>query len=130
MIRATVDGNVGSEPVLRKTGSGKAVASFSLASSEKVGQDKVTTWVDVVCWEESAEMVAEYVQKGSRLIVTGRLSQEEFKRKDGTQGVKIKLVAEDLGISLRWRPKASAGSSRGAPVSRDEESQDDGSIPF
>lgn len=130
MIRATVDGNVGAEPQLRTTGSGKSVASFALASTEKVGDQKVTTWVDVVCWEETADMVAEYVQKGARVIVTGRLSQEEFQRKDGTKGVKVKLVAEDLGISLRWRPKASAGSSRGVQSSRASDSRGDDSIPF
>lgn len=128
MIRATIDGNVGSEPQLRTTAGGKAVASFSVASTEKVGNEKVTTWVEVVAWEETAEMVGEYIQKGSRVLVTGRLSLEEFQRKDGTKGSKIKLVAEDLGISLRWRPKASAGSSRGVEVSEGEVPDDQ--IPF
>lgn len=125
MIQATIDGNVGTAPELRATKGGKAVCSFSLASTHKVGTDKLTTWVEVTCWEEMAEMVAERVHKGQRVVAAGRLHMEEFTRKDGTVGVKLKLVADDLGVSLRWRPR-----SEQAAAGREAQPAADDTIPF
>jgi single-strand DNA-binding protein len=132
MIQATIDGNVGSDPELRATASGKSVCSFSLASTMKVGNDKHTTWVDVTCWEETAEMVSERVRKGQRVLATGRMSVEEFTRKDGSKGSKLKLVADDVGVSLRWRPKAGAGVQGGSQSEVESDSEDSGdeTIPF
>jgi single-strand DNA-binding protein len=128
MIHATVDGNVGSHPELRHTAGGKAVCSFSLASTMKVGQDKHTTWLEVTCWDEMAETVMESVSKGKRVLVTGRMSIEEFSRKDGTKGSKLKLVADDLGVSLRWPSRESAGAGRAAGRNEKGDAGDD--APF
>jgi len=132
MIVGTVDGNVGSDPELRYTQGGKAVCNFSLGSSTKVGNERQTTWVDVTCWEECAEVVAEQVRKGMRVIVTGRLLVEEFSRKDGSKGQKLKMVADDVGASMRFKPRGAAPAKAvaGGAVSGPEEGGDDDSIPF
>lgn len=103
MISATVTGNVGKQPESKVTSTGKAMATFSVASSfsPKNGEPR-TTWVDVVCFDEQAEQVAERVSKGDRVCVTGRLELEKYTRKDGTEGSALRMVADEVGLSLRW----------------------------
>lgn len=106
MISATVTGNVGKQPESKVTSTGKAMATFSVASSftPKNGEPR-TTWVDVVCFDEQAEQVAERVSKGDRVCVTGRLELEKYTRKDGTEGSALRMVADEIGLSLRWAKK-------------------------
>jgi len=122
MISATVTGNVGKQPELKTSRSGKPLISFSVASTykPKVGEP-TTTWVDVVCFDEQAEQVAERVNKGDRVCVTGRLELEKFQRKDGTEGSALRMVADEVGLSLRWGrgDRVTAGAA-----------EDDTHIPF
>lgn len=106
MISATVTGNVGKQPESKITSTGKAMATFSVASSftPKNGEPR-TTWVDVVCFDEQAEQVTERVSKGDRVCVTGRLELEKYTRKDGTEGSALRMVADEIGLSLRWGKK-------------------------
>lgn len=121
MILATVAGNVGKDPVLRTTQSGKQMANFSVASTEK--KDGPTTWVDVLCFDDQAEQVAQNVQKGDRVVITGRLALETYEKKDGGTGFSLRLVADEVGKSLRWGRKPRETVETGA-VASDEE------IPF
>lgn len=116
MNTITVIGNVGKEPELRYTTSGKAVAKFSVADTRGKGDDKQTTWHNVICFEEQAENVCENVKKGSRVLVTGRLSKEKYVDKNGNDRESVEIVADDVCMSLRFRPKAA-----GAPVVVDED---------
>jgi single-strand DNA-binding protein len=103
MITATVTGNVGKAPELKTTAAGKAMASFSIASTQKrEGKEPATTWVDVVCFDEQADVVAQSVQKGDRLVVSGRMQMEKFTRKDGTEGQALRMVADEVSVSLRF----------------------------
>jgi single-strand DNA-binding protein len=106
MILATITGNVGKVGELRTTRNGKAMLSFSVASTVKrEGQDGQTTWVDVSCFEEQADVVSQSLKKGDRVVVTGRLSLETYQKKDGTQGSSVRLLADEVGKSLRWGAK-------------------------
>lgn len=106
MITATVTGNLGKQPELKVTRSGKNMCSFSVASTyKKEGQEGQTTWVDVVCFDEQADMVSQTLQKGDRVVVTGRLSLETYQKKDGSQGTSLRLMADEVGRSLRWTGK-------------------------
>ena len=69
MITATITGNVGKTPELRMAKSGKQMANFSIASTEK--KEGATTWVDVVCFDEQADVVSQSVQKGDVLGLVG-----------------------------------------------------------
>lgn len=100
MIEAVVTGNVGRVPEMKTTRSGKAMAGFSVASAEK--KDGPTTWVEVVCFDEQADMVCQGLQKGDRVVVTGRMALETFQKKDGSQGFSLRLMANEVGRSLRW----------------------------
>lgn len=110
MITATITGNVGKVGELRSTGSGKPMLSFSVASTyKKPGQDEgQTTWVDVLCFDEQADMVSQTLQKGDRVVVTGRLALEAYQKKDGSQGSSLRLMADEVGKSLRWSGRRQA----------------------
>lgn len=113
MITATISGNVGRAPELKMTAGGKQMATFSVASTVngKEGYEPKTTWVQVVCFDEQADVVSQRLQKGDRAVVTGRMGLETFQKKDGTQGFSLRLVADEVGLSLRWpkREKVAAG---------------------
>lgn len=103
MITATVTGNVGKAPELKTTANGKVMASFSVASTQKrEGKEPQTTWVDVTCFDEQADVVSQSVQKGDRVVVSGRIQLEKFTRKDGTEGASLRMLADEVGISLRF----------------------------
>jgi single-strand DNA-binding protein len=104
----TLVGNVTRDPELRFTPSGQATASFGLAVN-RVWTDRQTnerkeavSFFDIVCWREMAENVSESLQKGARVVVTGRLEQRSWETNDGEKRSKIEVIADEVGPSLRW----------------------------
>lgn len=106
--QVTIVGNVGRDPEMRFTPAGNPVTSFSVATShqytnasgEKV---KETTWFRVSAWGKQAETCNEYLKKGSKVLVTGRLtadpetgSPRTFQRQDGTTGASFEINAETV----------------------------------
>ena len=61
-INVTVVGNLGKDPEIRSTPSGKRVASFSIAVDQGYGENKKTEWVNVICWEKLAELSEKYLK--------------------------------------------------------------------
>lgn len=100
-------GALGQDPQLRFTNAGKALASLVVAVSHRYKKQdewvEDTAWWDVTVWGELAENVAASCVKGSRVICTGRVKQEEWDDKDsGKKRTKLVLVADEVGASLRW----------------------------
>ena len=77
MKNITIAGNVGKDAETRKTGSGDAVTSFSVAVEERKGQDKSTIWFDVSIWGARGEKLAGYITKGTKVAVSGDLGKRE-----------------------------------------------------
>jgi single-strand DNA-binding protein len=104
----TVVGNATRDPELRFTNSGQAVATFGLAVNRRWQNRQTQEWeesvsfFDITCWAQLAENVAESVQKGSRVLVTGRLDQRSWETQDGEKRSKIEVIADEVGPSLRW----------------------------
>ena len=98
----TVHGKIGQEPEMRYTGSQMAVISFSIADTYGKDDKKKTTWHNITAFGSLAENLVSSVSKGDTVIVTGRLEQEEFTKKDGTKGKSTKIIADEIGVSLRW----------------------------
>jgi single-strand DNA-binding protein len=98
----TIHGKLGKEPDLRYTGSQMAIATFTVADTYGKDDKKKTTWHNVTEFGSLAENFASTCGKGETVIVTGRLEQEEFTKKDGTKGKSIKIIADEIGVSLRW----------------------------
>lgn len=115
MIRAEVFGNVGKQPELKETKGGKSMCRFSVASTKKVeGKEPVTSWVNVLCFDEMASMVSEKVGQGDRVMVTGRLEVEKYTDKDGNERTSVTVLADDVGISLKWPKRQGAAKAESA----------------
>ncbi|TLM83654.1 single-stranded DNA-binding protein [Pseudarthrobacter sp. NamE2] len=105
----TVIGNLTSEPELRFTPSGSAVANFTIASTPRTFDRQSNEWKDgetlflrASVWREAAENVAESLTKGTRVIATGRLKSRSYETKEGEKRTVIELEVDDIGPSLRY----------------------------
>ncbi|SNS14015.1 single-strand DNA-binding protein [Geodermatophilus pulveris] len=114
----TVIGNLTSDPELRWTPSGAAVANFTIASTPRSLDRETQEWKDgealfLRCsvWREAAENVAESLARGARVMAQGRLKQRSFETKEGEKRTVVELEVDEIGPSLRY---ATATVSRGA----------------
>jgi len=104
----TVVGNITRDPELRFTQSGQALASFGVAVNRRWQNrqtnewEEATSFFDVTAWGQLGENVAESVQKGTRVVVTGRLDQRSWETQDGEKRSKVEIVADDVAPSLSW----------------------------
>ena len=94
-------GNLGKDPEVKYTPSGTPVAKFSLATNErfkdKAGewQDR-TEWHNIVAWQRLAEIVGEYVKKGQKVYIEGRIQTRSWDDKDGQKKYMTEIIANDL----------------------------------
>ena len=95
-------GNLGKDPEIKYTPSGVPVAKFSLATNERY-KDKAgewqerTEWHNIVAWQRLAEIIGEYVKKGSKIYIEGRLQTSSWEDKQsGEKKYKTEIVANDL----------------------------------
>jgi single-strand DNA-binding protein len=114
----TVVGNLVADPELRFTASGQPVATFRVASTPRIMDRQTNEWKDgdslfLTCnvWRQAAENVAESLQRGMRVIVSGRLKQRSYETKEGEKRTVFEVEVEDVGPSLR---NASAKVARAA----------------
>ena len=86
------------DPELRRTGSGVAVASFTIACDRDFGQNgqKETDFVDVTAWRNTAEFVEKYFTKGRMAVVSGRLQIRSWTDKDGNKRKTAEVVADNV----------------------------------
>lgn len=91
-------GNLGSNPEMRFTPNGDPVTAFSVATSRKFGDTGETTWFRVSVWGKQAESCNQYLHKGSKVLVEGRLKAEPnvYQRKDGTWASSYEVTAETV----------------------------------
>lgn len=95
------------EPVLRFTPQGKPWVSFNLAHNNRIKDgeqwvDGEPTWVQVKAWDGMAENIAESLEKGSRVIVQGRLSTRKWTTDTNEERTGLQLEADEVGPALRW----------------------------
>lgn len=94
-------GNLGRDPELKYTPNGDALCKFSVAVSEKwrnkAGeQQEKTVWFSVTCWGNQAETCAQYLSKGSQVMVIGTVETRAYTAKDGTPAASLDLKARDV----------------------------------
>ena len=114
-------GNLGKDPEVKYTPSGVPVAKFSLATNERYKdksgewQDR-TEWHNIVAWQRTAEIVGEYVKKGSKIYIEGRLQTSSWEDKQsGEKKYRTEVVVSDLVLlSGRGDGEYEGGRSRGA----------------
>ena len=120
----TVVGNLTSDPELRYTQNGLAVANFTIASTPRTFDRQSNEWKDgealflrASVWRDFAEHVAGSLTKGSRVIATGRLKQRSYQDREGQNRTAIELEVDEIGPSLRYATaqvtRASGGGGGG-----------------
>ena len=134
MGRLTID------PELRRTGSGTAVTSFSLACDrdfKSQSGDKETDFIEVVAWKNTAEFVSKYFSKGRMAVVEGRLQIRDWTDKSGNKRTTAEVVAENVYFADSKRSESNDNQKENfnalsgrlsddfAPIS-----EEDGEIPF
>ena len=105
----TVVGNLTSDPELRFTPSGAAVANFTIASTPRTFDKQTNEWKDgdtlfLNCsiWRQAAENVAESLTKGMRVVAQGRLKQRSYETREGEKRTVVELDVEEVGPSLKY----------------------------
>jgi single-strand DNA-binding protein len=108
-VTITVIGNLTDDPELRFTPSGAAVAKFRIASTPRVLDRQTNEWKDgeplfLTCniWRQAAENVAESLQRGTRVIVSGRLRQRSYETREGEKRTVMELEVDEIGPSLKY----------------------------
>ena len=131
-----VMGRLVRDPELRRTNSGTAVTSFTLAVDRDFkGQDgeRETDFIDVVAWKATAEMAAKFFTKGRMAAVKGRLQLRDWTDKNGVKRRAAEIIADTVFFADR-RPDAAARGGVDGPgefVELDEdEAEADGDLPF
>ena len=120
-------GNLGRDPEMRYTPDGKAVTSFSVATSRRYNEIDETTWFRVSVWGKQAESCNQYLTKGSKVLVEGRLrpdantgAPQVFQKKDGSWGSSYEVYADTVRFL----------SARGEGNPETSDTVDDDDIPF
>ncbi|MGB6973099.1 MAG: single-stranded DNA-binding protein [Terracidiphilus sp.] len=141
-------GNVGKDPEIRSTAGGTMVANFTLATTDRAKdaqgnwQDR-TEWHNLVAFTRLAEIVRDYVKKGSKLFIEGKIQTRSWDDKEtGAKRYRTEIVVNELSL-LSGREEGSGGQSRSgstagfdqrAPAAHDDLSQQaeisDDDIPF
>ena len=133
-------GNLGKDPEVRFTASGAAVASFSIATSDRIKNksgewEDRTEWHNIVLWNKQAEVAKEYLTKGKTVYIEGRLQTRKWQDRDGKDRWTTEIVGDRMQM---LSPKGEGGSrpSRqddgfgGAPSHEDPTFNPDDDIPF
>ena len=115
----TIVGNLVGDPELRYTQTGQAVATFRVASTPRFRDNATGEWKDgdslfLSCnvWRQAAENVAESLQRGTRVIVSGRLRQRSYETREGEKRTVYEIEVDDVGPSLRNASAKVTKSSR------------------
>ncbi len=121
MTQTTIVGNLTTDPELRFTPSGAAVANFTVASTPRAFDRQSNEWKDgetlfMRCsvWRDAAENVAESLQRGTRVIVTGRLKSRSYETKEGEKRTVIEMDVDEVGPSLRYASAKVTKTQRGS----------------
>ena len=133
-------GRLTRDPELRRTGSGTAVTSFSLACDrdfKSQSGDKETDFIEVVAWKNTAEFVSKYFSKGRMAVVEGRLQIRDWTDKDGGKRRSAEVVADNVYFADSKRSESNDNQKENfnalsGRVSDDfvPISEEDGEIPF
>lgn len=130
-----IQGRIVRDPELRRTGSGVAVTSFTVAvDRDFTGSDgnKETDFIDCVAWRQTGEFVSKYFPKGSMIVVSGRLQIRGWTDKDGNKRRAAEIVADN--VYFGGKKEDSGGNTYSTPAEPAQEftplEGDDAQLPF
>ena len=134
--KVTLIGNLGKDPELRYTSSGVAVATFSMATSEswkdpEGNTQERTQWHNIVAWRKLAEIVGEYLKKGGKIYLEGRLQYRNYDDKNGVKRYVTEIVMDQLVmLDSRGGGVASAQQDTGSAPPPEESGGKVDDLPF
>lgn len=131
----TIMGRLTRDPELRRTGSGVAVTSFTLAVDRdfapKDGGEKETDFIDCVAWRSTGEFVSKYFKKGSMAVVSGRLQIRNWTDKDGNKRRSAEVLADNVYFGETKKGDSYNAAAPSAPVQDFAPmADDDAQLPF
>ena len=132
--KITLQGRMTRDVELRRTQSGKPVASFTLAWSETINNNEQKLFLPCVAWKNNAEFASRYFSKGSEVIVEGKLTSRKWQDREGNNRETIELIVDRLHFC---GPKRETGGDYGGSAEPEysepqgmAEIADDGDLPF
>jgi single-strand DNA-binding protein len=129
MNKVTLIGNSGADAKLEYTPSGMAVCKFSIAVSEKKGDEFHSIWFDIVLFKDMAERKQPLIKKGCRIFVDGKFSVNEWKDKNGIDRKNFSVIA--YSVEICERPiKTTSNYGEGQNKTPSESKFNEGDIPF
>jgi single-strand DNA-binding protein len=133
-------GNLGKDPEVRYTAAGTAVASFSLATSEKFKNkngewEEKTEWHNITLWARLAEIAGEYLTKGKTVYIEGRLQTRKWQDRDGRDRYTTEIVGDKMQMLSGkgeggGRPAGGRAEGQEAPAYEEPVFNPDDDIPF
>lgn len=94
--KAILMGRLTKDPELRHTGTGKPVATFTVATDNGHGETKKTDFINCVAWNKTAEFVSKWFSKGQMIVVVGRLSTRSWESRDGRKNYATEVVTNEV----------------------------------
>ena len=125
---AIIMGRLTADPELRRTNSGKAVCSFTIAV-DKPGKDKGASFIPCVAWEGTAEFIEKYFSKGSLLVLEGRVESRQYETNDGQKRTVVELVVSQAHFCEKKKDneeKPNVSTPGGFALLNDDDAQ----LPF
>ena len=132
----TIMGRLTRDPELRRTGSGIAVASFTVAVdrdySGRDGGEKETDFIDCIAWRQTGEFVSKYFTKGRMIVVSGRLQVRSWVDKDGNKRRSTEVIADNCYFGDSKRDASAPQNAAGEMPNPDYAvlEDDDAQLPF
>jgi single-strand DNA-binding protein len=123
MNQAFLTGNLGRDPEQKQTANGTTVVTFSLATRDRKDE---STWHNITAFNKTAEIIAQYCAKGSKIAVAGRISNRQYE-KDGEKRTWSEVIANEVELLDKKGDNPTAKPAP-APVTKEDEYEDD--IPF
>jgi single-strand DNA-binding protein len=140
-LKLIVVGNLGRDPEMRYMPDGTPVTNLNVATSRKWNnadgsKGEETTWIKVTLWRKDAENAAQYLKKGSKVLVEGRLNPDKatggpkiWTKQDGSAGASYEMTAERI-VYLSSKSEATGAASASADDYSAPSSEEEDVIPF
>ena len=126
MNKVILCGNLTKDPDVRYTQNGKAMARMSIAINQGYGDNKTTEYFNLVAWEKTAQLCEKYLRKGSKVLVEGRLKNNNYKDNKGVQHYAVDVIVTSL--EFMDSKKKTAEEDEGYPTDDGRSPDDD--MPF
>jgi len=126
----TAIGNIGRDAEIRYTPKGDAIASFSFALNSGFGDKQITTWLNCSVWGKRAETLAPMLLKGTKIGISGELTNRPYTAKDGTEKHSLDVRVNDVTLWGSKDASASSASQKDAQPDLQDLSDINSDVPF